>query len=88
MNQSALIGGALLGAFALFIASRNRLSTYGRVLWGAKPASHDTPASEPKSPTQGAIPGTGNFDPLDILGDYGYGLGDVLKQFDNMEGGF
>lgn len=40
MNQSALIGGALLAGFALFITSRNRLSTYGRILWGAKPSTH------------------------------------------------
>ena len=40
MNQSALIGGTLLAGFALFIASRNRLSVYGRILWGDKPAAH------------------------------------------------
>lgn len=40
MNQSAIIGGVLLAGFALFLASRNRLSVYGRIMWGAKPASH------------------------------------------------
>lgn len=79
MNQSALIGGALLAGFGLFLASRNRLPAYGRIMWGAKPASHDT-ASEEKSPTAGILPGTTEFDPLDILGDYGFGLGDVFRQ--------
>lgn len=65
MNQSALIGGALLAGFALFIASRNRLSVYGRVLWGAKPDSHNEAAQEQEA--EKALPG-----PLDMLRNYGH----------------
>lgn len=38
MSQSAVIGGALLAGFVLFLAARNRLTVYERVLWGAKSA--------------------------------------------------
>jgi hypothetical protein len=33
VNQSAFIGAALLGGFALFLAARGRLTTYADVLW-------------------------------------------------------
>lgn len=47
MNQSATLAAALLAAFGLFIASRERLPVYARVLWGNKPASHsETPQAE------------------------------------------
>lgn len=49
MNQSTLIGGALLAAFALFITSRSRLSSYGRILWGEKPDAHSTTTSTNES---------------------------------------
>ena len=67
MNQSALIGGALLAGFALFIASRDRLTTYGRILWGAKPASHNTPAETPAESSSIVGPGS-------LLDDFGPNL--------------
>jgi len=83
LNQSAIIGGTLLAGFALFLSARDRLGAYGRILWGAKPAAHNEPPS--KSPTAGAIPGTGNFDPLDIFGNYGLGVGDLFNMdWDNI----
>ena len=81
MSQSALIGGALLAGFALFVTARNRLPVYGAILWGT-PTGH---APEPVSPTAGVIPGTGGFDPMDILGDYGIGVGDLLKHLPGIQ---
>lgn len=81
MNQSAIIGGTLIASFVLFLTARDKLSTYGRVLWGAKPDSH-VAADADTSPTAGVVPGTGSFDPLDVMGDYGLGLGDALKTLD------
>lgn len=77
MNQSAIIGGSLLAGFVLFLAARNRLSAYAGVLWGGKPATHSTPVS--KSPTAGVIPGAPDFDPLDVMGDWGLGVGDLFN---------
>ncbi len=37
MNQSAVIVGALLAGFVLWIASRGRLGVYASVLWGPTP---------------------------------------------------
>lgn len=45
MNQSALIGGALIAGFVLFLARQNRLSAYAGVFFGDKPATHSTTAS-------------------------------------------
>lgn len=45
MNQSAILGGALLAGFVLFLAARDRLTVYERVLWGAKPDAHQTGGS-------------------------------------------
>lgn len=82
MNQSAVIGGSLIAGFVLFLMAQDKLPTYARVLWGDKPASHN-PADAGTSPTQGIIPGTDDdFDPLDVMGDYGVGLGDALKALD------
>lgn len=67
MNQSAIIGGALLGGFALFLAARDRLSVYGRVLWGDKPAAHNSAATSSESAT-GETPLIG---PGSILDDFG-----------------
>jgi hypothetical protein len=39
VTQSAFIFGALLAAFVLFLAARDRLSTYAGVLWGAPSAA-------------------------------------------------
>lgn len=80
MNQSALIGGALLAGFAMFLASRDRLSAYGRVLWGDKPAAH----SEGDKPV---ADDTAGFDPLDPLGDWGYSLKDAVQDLGGLLGG-
>lgn len=37
MSQSSLMVGLLLAAFVLFIAARQRLGTYGSVVFGPKP---------------------------------------------------
>jgi hypothetical protein len=39
VTQSAFIFGALLAAFVLFLAARDRLSTYAGVIWGAPSAA-------------------------------------------------
>ena len=68
MNQSAIIGGALLAGFAMFLASRDRLSVYSRVLWGDKPAAG---TATPEKEADSALGGFG-FDipsPGDLLGD-------------------
>ena len=81
MNQSAIIGGALLAGFALFIASRDRLSVYGRVLWGAKPEAHAT-GSNPETPAVGgAIVGPGS-----ILDDWGPNIDLHLPDLSDMFG--
>ncbi len=72
MNQSALVGGALLAGFALFLASRDRLSVYGAVLWGAKPAGGAAP--DPKD--AGNVPASPNAPP--VLGS----LPSLLNPFD------
>lgn len=41
MNQSAIIAASLLAGFVLFLAARNRLSTYVAVLWGPGAAVPD-----------------------------------------------
>lgn len=46
MNQSAILSASLLAAFGLFIASRERLPVYARILWGDKPASHSEQPQE------------------------------------------
>lgn len=80
MNQSALIGGALLAGFALFLASQDRLSAYGRVLWGSKPASHqEADKAAPDDAT--------GFDILDPLGDWGYSLPEVIGDLEGLLGG-
>jgi hypothetical protein len=38
MSQSTFIAGALIAGFVLFLAARNRLSTYAAVLWGSTAA--------------------------------------------------
>lgn len=40
MNQSATLAAFILAGFGLFIASRDRLSVYARILWGDKPGTH------------------------------------------------
>lgn len=45
MNQSALVGGALLAGFVLFIAARDRLTVYGNVLFGAPAAASGAPTT-------------------------------------------
>lgn len=44
MNQSALIGGALIAGFVLWVARQDRLSSYARVFFGAKPEAHSSDA--------------------------------------------
>jgi hypothetical protein len=44
MNNSSLLTGALVFAFILFLASRNRLGTYAAVVWG-KPSGGDSSSS-------------------------------------------
>lgn len=64
MNQSALIGGALLAGFALFLAARDRLTVYGSVLWGAKPGSGEPAPSTAVQPLPGSIFGDFLSNPL------------------------
>lgn len=40
MNQSAIIAAAIFAGFGLFVASRDRLPLYARILWGEKPGSY------------------------------------------------
>jgi hypothetical protein len=80
MNQSALIGGALLVGFALFLASRDRLSAYSRVLWGSKPAAHQEAAKSPSDEAAG-------FDIMDPLGDWGYSLPEIVDDLGGLIGG-
>lgn len=40
MNQSAILAASLLAGFGLFVASRDRLPVYARILWGEKPGTH------------------------------------------------
>jgi hypothetical protein len=47
MDQSTWIAGFLLAAFVLFLAARNRLSTYAAVLWG--PTAAATPGASSTS---------------------------------------
>lgn len=79
MNQSALIGGALLAGFALFLASQNRLSAYSSVLWGDKPAAHQEADKSPSDEAAG-------FDILDPLGDWGYSLPEIIGDLDGLLG--
>lgn len=61
MNQSTLIGGALIFTFLLFLASRNRLATYASVLWGSSPAAPIAPhasADAPAAAVSAATPST------------------------------
>lgn len=46
MNQSAILTSATVAGFALFLASRDRLSLYARTLWGDKPGSHSQPTEK------------------------------------------
>jgi hypothetical protein len=57
VSQSTFIAGALIAGFVLFLAARNRLSTYAAVLWGSTGAQ--VPATAPAAPMQG-----GNSSPL------------------------
>lgn len=43
MNQSAVIGGALLAGFVLFLAARDRLSTYAHIFWASDPHGAGAP---------------------------------------------
>lgn len=96
MNQSAVLGGALLAGFALFIASRNRLTTYGRVLWGAKPESHAGGETETPAPgsTANSVPNTiagatlGQWaqDFGSKMDDFGHSMDNFGKQFDDLFG--
>lgn len=91
MNQSAIIGGALLAGFALFVTSRNRLSTYGAIMWGAKPAGHgetlssNTPISDrPKLPGGGTDYVWGDLlDPAKVLSQV---YDDMTDQFEQSFG--
>lgn len=66
MNQSALTAGALLAGFALFLAARDRLSTYGAILWGAAAPSGDKPLDRGTSkPVPSVL--TGQTNPMDVL---------------------
>lgn len=79
MNQSALVGGALLAGFALFLAARDRLTVYGNVLWGA-PSAGNGPAPSTGSaviPSQGSNPSNANTPTL----------GQLLNPFDWTMGG-
>lgn len=66
MSQSGTIAGAILAAFILFLAAKNRLGTYTAVLWGptaAPPPSGNLPSSGSSSglPTiPGASGGSGS----------------------------
>lgn len=75
MNQSAIIGGALLAGFAMFLASQDRLSAYARVLFGDKPGTHGA-GGEPKA--------TGDSDETNLFGlpDLDFGL----PTLDDLEG--
>lgn len=73
MNQSALIGGALLAGFALFIASRDRLTTYGRILWGAKPDSHSSTDESSSGSVANNIAGN-------VFGDWAKDLGESMDE--------
>jgi len=81
MNQSAIIGGSLLAGFALFLAARNRLSAYGRVMVGSKPATHEGGEAGADSNAK-----ENSFDILDPLGDWGYSLKDAMGDLDNLLG--
>jgi hypothetical protein len=55
MSQSAIILGALLAGFVLYLAAKNRLSTYVGVLWGPTP---DVP--QPSQASQTSMSATTN----------------------------
>lgn len=75
LNQSTLIGGALLAAFVLFITSRDRLSSYGRILWGEKPEAHAPgAAAADKNSAANTIAGA-------TLGGWAQDLGATMDQF-------
>lgn len=64
MNQSALIGGALIAGFVLWIARQDRLSSYARVFFGSKPDAHATGPAHPGLPGQtdpGQVPSVNDF---------------------------
>jgi hypothetical protein len=55
VNQSTLLTGALLAAFLLFLAAKNRLVTYANVLWGSQPSGAAAAAAKPAT-SAGAPP--------------------------------
>ena len=51
MPHSTTIVAAMLGAFVLYLAAKNRLASYAAVLWGSTAQPVPIPADE--SPTSG-----------------------------------
>lgn len=58
MNQSALIGGALLAGFVLFLAARDRLTVYGDVLFAGQAAAPQGANVGGATTTAGNAPGS------------------------------
>ena len=70
MNQSAILAAALLAGFGLFIASRDRLPVYARILWGDKPGTHQEPEETNSDDTLGFGDAFKDFE-LPRLSDFG-----------------
>ncbi len=66
MNQSAILTGALIGGFVLFLAARDRLPVYARILWGDKPGTHSE-ASEGEKPKEDGFTFGDAFKPFGYL---------------------
>lgn len=73
MNQSALVTGALLAGFVLFLAARDRLTVYGDVLFGSAAAAPGGANVGGATTTAGNAPGSAG-----AAGSSGY-LDDLLK---------
>lgn len=67
MNQSAILTGALIGGLVLFLAARDRLPVYARILWGDKPKTHGK-AEEGEQSSEN----NGKLDWGDLVRPFGY----------------
>lgn len=79
MNQSAILAAAIIAGFGLFIASRNRLPVYARILWSDKPGAHQEPEESKSEDTLGFGDAFKDFDlPSlpDFIPDFNWGLGE------------
>jgi hypothetical protein len=70
MNQSAILAASLLAGFGLFVASRDRLPVYARILWGEKPGTHSEPQQDKSEDTLGFGDAFKGFE-LPSLPDFG-----------------